>query len=320
VPLVRTLLGKDAAGRPTAEFTVKAPAGWHRGDREELTVAFQAEGHGPWACTAEVRRGREGGAFLALAQDPPPVLYDFGASGSRTSFTVPWDGDRYRVTLAPVSGSAPALRAVTAAASVRARAAGTEARLVPRREALPGPAGQGWRLRLEAPERVVGLSVLLEPPAAPLMPEVGRQGESLYARGLIWNLPALESVATRVTLGPALTDSLDLALPEGARMKEVDVLVRRETLVFPAEAGRTYYLHGGGATRTAPGALEGLAGMAAEDPEPMALGPCEPDPQGIPVLESAGARSRAWLPWAAGAVALLLGLTAFRLFKGAGDP
>jgi hypothetical protein len=315
VVLSRVLLGKDGAGRPTAEFSVILPPGWRKGSGEELTVRFDCQGQAPWACRAEVSRRLGDGAFLTLSLEPAPVLYDFGASGARASLALPWDGDRYRVTLVPVSGAPPLLRGISGESAIPARVEGAEVRLSPSVESLPAAAGQGCRLRLEAPERVVGLTVLLEPPAAPLVPGVTHEGAPQAVSGLIWNLPALDTVATHLTLGPLSASSLDLTLPEGARLKRAEVLVRREVLVFPAEAGKTYYLHGGGGVRTAPGALDGLTGAGSDHPAPLALGPSEPDPQGIPLAAAPGSDLRSWLPWAAGVVAVLLALVALRLFK-----
>ena len=80
----------------------------------------------------------------------------------------------------------------------------------------------------------------------------------LPVQGLVWNLPALHSQATRLSLEPVVTDRLELALPEGAQLARMKLLVRRKVLIFPAEAGRPYFLHTGGRSRPAPGQLEAL--------------------------------------------------------------
>jgi hypothetical protein len=163
---------------------------------------------------------------------------------------------------------------------------------------------------------VVGLQLLLEPPAAPLLPALSRNGASLPVQGLVWNLPALGSVSSRVTAGPLQASVLDLELPDGARLQDVKVLVRNEVLLFPAEAGGVYFLHCGGRVKAAPGALAILPGTGRELlPDALVLGTPEQDPQGLPMVVTAENRARPWLPWAAGLVVVLLAFAAFRLFN-----
>jgi len=163
-------------------------------------------------------------------------------------------------------------------------------------------------------------------PVAPVQPRfylpvktAQEAGESTYLaqRGLVWYLPALDTHASRLTLGPVLTDRLELSLPEGVRLDHVKLLVRRDVLLFPAEAGRVYYLHEGGRVLRAPGNLctlpESSGALYARSP--LRLGPGEADPQGLPRLIEATERSRPWLPWIAGLAVAALGLFAWRLFS-----
>jgi len=315
------LLGRDGAGRPSAEFSLQAPYGGP-GPRQELQLQFQCEAGAPWAARVQVQRRLPGSGYLTLEQEPPPVLYDFGPSGSRLGFSIPWEAPGYRIVLEPVQGS-PRLLGLTVQASPAPAAWADSLRLEPRREPLPGGPGQRWRLTLPAPERIAGLLLELEPPVAPCAPRLrlpgpagGTPGPLLAGPGLVWNLPALDSAATQVSLDPVVTGELELELPEGVRLAGVKLLVRREVLLFPAEAGRTYFLHAGGRVKTAPGSLEALPGAGGRFPEAaLALGPAEPDPQGLALLRTAEDRSRAWLPWAAGLAVLVLGLAALRLLK-----
>ena len=315
--LDRVLLGKDSQGRPSAEFTLPLPERLRGAAPEQLTLQFQWRSGPPWVAAAEVWRRREGGSMLALDLEPKPVLYDFGGSGSRSSLTIPWDAQSYRVLLTPVSGPAPALQGVTAQACVRWLETEGGETLTPRKEALPGTPGQRWRLSLAAPERVVGLEVLLEPPAAPLAPVLKVDGATLAVQGLVWNLPALGSEATRIALTPVSAAAMELELPAGARLRDAKVLVRNQVLLFPAERGGAYFLHSGGRVKGAAGTLTMLPDTGREvfGQAPLALGAAEPDPQGLPALEAPGTRTRSWLPWVAGLVMVLLGGVAYRLFK-----
>ena len=142
----------------------------------------------------------------------------------------------------------------------------------------------------------------------------------LPVQGLLWNLPALDSRATRLSIQPVPTDRLGLELPSGARLQEVKLLVRREVLIFPAEAGRPYFLHLGGLIKPAPGDLGALPPsrlIYAKDP--LRLGPPEPDPQGLGRTITFAERSRPWLPWGAGLAVLLLMFYAWRLFRPGGE-
>jgi hypothetical protein len=314
--LRRPRLGLDAQGRPVAEFTVQDPGG-PQGPSEVLHLTFQCPSGPAWAGRVEAARRQRGSGWIRVPQDPAPVLYDFGASGHHLELTLPWDAQDYRVTLVPVQ-DAPRFQALSAVARQATPDAPRTLRLEPRREALTSAQGEAWRLSLDGPERVVGLEVRLAPPAAPCAPRLRLEGDNAvpWTAGLVWNLPALGSVSTDLPLAPRTVRTLRLDLPEGARLESARLLVRREVLLFPAEAGKAYFLHAGGRTRTAPGSLEALPGAPGAAQATLALGAPEADPQGLPLLRSAEERSRPWLPWAAGLAVAGLALTAFRLLQG----
>lgn len=319
--LAHVLLGRDARNRPTAEFTLKFPEGWQVRDREHLRVDLDLEGEAPWVCRVEVDRRMQGSAFLRLEQDPPLHLFDLGMSEGKRGFYIPWDAQTYRVALASTQGAAPKITGVRVTASTRPEELQADEVATPRQE----QADHGWLLQLDSPQRLVGADVLLKPPVAPVRPhftlpskERGKSQESwVSSEGLVWNLPALGTKATRVSLGPVVADRLLLALPEGARLETVKLLVRREVLLFPAEAGKPYFLHTGGRVKQAPGSLGALpeSSRAVYSREPLKLGPGEADPHGLPILIQGAERTRPWLPWVAGLAVLILGLAAWRLLK-----
>ncbi|HWQ10312.1 MAG TPA: hypothetical protein VN436_14425, partial [Holophaga sp.] len=262
--LAHLLAGRDAKHQPSAEFTLKFPEGWQVREREHLKVDLHLSGQAPWVCRVDVDRRMQDGAFLSLERDAPLFLYDLGTAGERRSFYIPWDAQTYRVTLVPTQGTAPKLEGLSVTASTRPEELQADETISPRVE----QAGEAsWILRLDAPRRIVGADVLLKPPIAPIQPsfhllpaEQGRTpdpatGTWVSTQGLVWNLPALGSRATRLALGPVLTDGLRLDLPAGARLDTIKLLARREVLLFPAETGRRYFLHAGGRVKQAPGNL-----------------------------------------------------------------
>jgi hypothetical protein len=115
-----------------------------------------------------------------------------------------------------------------------------------------------------------------------------------------------------------VTDRLELTLPEGARLDDLKLLIRREVLLFPAEAGKAYFLHTGGRVKQAPGSLGALpeSSRAVYAREPLRLGPAEADPHGLPILIQGAERTRPWLAWVAGLAVLILGFFAWKLLKG----
>jgi hypothetical protein len=323
--LEHLLTGKDAEGRPTAEFSLKLPEGWQVGERESLKLELDLEGAAPWVVQVKVERQREGGAFLAYEPASPVHLYDLSPSGNRRSLDLPWDGQRYRLTLLASQGTAPRIRGLSARAETRPEALEAELALD---GTLTTEAGKPhtWRLSLPESERIVGLDLLLASPAAPLRPDIrlSEGPEDLrdyYCSDLVWNLPALNTKATRIALAPTQARTLTLTLPEGATPQSARILVRRQTLLFPAEAGQAYGLHLGGEMKPAPGNLGVLPSIRAlATKAPLALGPREPDDQGLPHREGAGQRARTWMPWMAGLALLVLGYATWRLMAPAVRP
>ena len=311
------LLGLDAQGQPTAEFGLKLPEGWQVGDREQLRVELDLEGPAPWVATVTAARQRQGGPFLAFTPDAPWHLYDLSPSGQRTGLDLPWDGERYRIALHLDQGQAPRLKGIRVFAETRPEALEAELALAVDLVPVPGSA-RTWRLALPQPDRIVGLAVDLAPPVAPLHAEVALEDAEAFteSRDPLWNLPALGSRATRIALAPTLARTLRLRLPEGATPTGARLLVRRQTLLFPAEGGQAYTLHLGGEARQAPGDLGALpSSRALLAAAPLTLGPESPDPDGIAHRVSSGERARPWMPWVAGAGVLLLGLAAWRLLR-----
>ena len=224
----------------------------------------------------------------------------------------------------PAQGPAPRIRGLQVRAETRPEALEAELALAGTLTPEPGQP-RTWRLTLPDSERVVGLDLLLAPPAAPLHPEI-RIGEGLEedrawsCSDLVWNLPALRTQSSRIALAPMQAKTLTVTLPEGATPQRVRILVRRQTLIFPAEAGQAYALHLGGEAKPAPGslgALPSLRTLAAT--APLVLGPPEPDDQGLPHHEGPDQRARPWMPWIAGLALLVLGAAAWRLFRQAED-
>jgi len=325
LPLEHLLTGRDAEGRPTAEFSLRLPEGWQVGERETLRLDLDLDGRAPWVAQVKAERRQEGGDFIVCDPGSPLHLYDLSPAGSRHTLDLPWDGQRYRLTLMTSQGEAPRIRGLSVRAESRPEA--LEAELAVEGTLAPEP-GQPrtWRLTLPDTERIVGLDLVLAPPAAPLRPEI-RLGEGTGAdRGwacgdLVWNLPALGTRASRLALAPALAKTLTLSLPEGATPQQVRVLVRRQTLLVPVEAGQIYALHLGGQAKPAPGSLGALPSLRAlASTTPLALGPAEPDPQGLPRRIGADERARPWMPWVAGLALLVLGYAAWRLLRSSGHP
>ncbi|HEX9010899.1 MAG TPA: hypothetical protein VF804_11080 [Holophagaceae bacterium] len=314
------VLGTDAQGRPSAEFGVKLPEGWRVGERAKLRIDLDLEGVAPWVATAETARQRPGGAFLAFDAAPSAHLYDLAPSGRCTRLELPWDGERYRIALRADQGRAPRITGLRVAAETGPEALAPEQALAVAPEPVPDRPRE-WRLTLPQADRIVGLDLMLAPPAAPLHLEAALDdGAFAPLPEPVWNLPALGSAATRLSLPPTLARRVTLRLPEGARLESAKVRIRHQVLFFPAEAGQAYALHLGGEARPAPGDLGALPSsrllLAAE---PLALGPEAPDPDGLPQRVGSGERARPWMPWLAGAAVLVLGLAAWRLLREGGS-
>lgn len=322
--LSQTLLGRDTKDRPTAEFTLKFPEGWQVRDREHLQVDLDLEGQAPWVTRVEVERRMKDSAYIRLERDSPLHLFDLGMGEGKRSFFIPWDAQSYRLTLVATQGAAPKITGVRVTASTRPEELQADAVVSPRVERKEG---ETWTVRLDSAQRIVGADILLKPPVAPVHPrfEIPAEGKSSRTQspqwvatdGMVWNLPALSTQATRVALGPVVADHLELTLPEGARLDTLKLLIRHEVLLFPAEAGKAYFLHVGGRIKQAPGSLAALpdSSRAVYAQEPLRLGPSEADPHGLPLLIEGAERTRPWLVWVAGLAVLILGYSAWRLLK-----
>ena len=320
LPLENLLLGKDAEGHPTAEFSLRLPEGWTVGERESLKLDLDLEGRAPWVAQVKAERQRDLGAFITYDPVAPLHLYDLSPSGRRASLDLPWDGQRYRLTLLVSQGEAPRLRGLQAHAETRPEALEAELALEVALVPEPGQA-RTWRLTLPASDRVVGLELQLAPPAAPLRPELrigegAGEGRGWACSDPVWNLPALRTKASRIALAPVQAKTLTVTLPEGATPQSARILVRRQTLLFPAEAGQAYALHLGGEAKPAPGSLGALPSIRTLAAiAPLTLSAREPDDQGLPHREGADQRARPWMPWVAGLALVGLGYAAWRLFR-----
>ena len=329
--------GKDAKGLSTGAFTLQAPQGFTRGDREQVKLDFALQASAtPWACRVEVARRADGGAFVAV-DDAPRFLYDLGTDRRAASITIPWDADDWRVTLVPVQGAAPKLLGVSASAcTLPSELRADEIRPVP----VPAGKDHGqttelawWHLALPSPARMTALQVHLRPPVAPVEISVlasappplplggGAEAERQIGSASLWNLPALGTEASRVSLDGSSVHGLRLLAPPSVEVEGIAALIRHRRLFFPAEAGKTYFLHEGGLAKAAPGSLGELpaSSRAFYEGQPLALGAPEADPQAAVAAADPAAKLRRWLPWGVGALVLLLGLWGVRLLKAPQD-
>lgn len=334
VPLgvAHPIWGKDAKDQATGAFTLQAPNGFTRGDREQVKLDFDLQAAAtPWACRVEIARRGDGGAFVAM-DDAPRFLYDLGADRRATSITIPWDADDWRVTLIPVQGEAPKLTGVSASACTLPAELKADERL----DLVFHPAvkGDGFKDMAHAdlgrPRRLVGLEVTLQPPVAPVVVSADsihpdRNG-AIYepyslGSGELWNLPALGTVSTHISIDGPEVEHIHLGLPDGVAVQSATALIRHRRLFFPAEAGKAYFLHEGGLAKVAPGSLGELpaSSRAFYEGKPLALGAAEPDGQAVVAAADPAARLRRWLPWGVGTLVLLLGLWGFRLLKAPQD-
>jgi hypothetical protein len=327
---VGVLLGSDGQGHPTAEFALKFPEGWQVREREHLRLDLEVTGEAPWVARVEVTRRMEAGDFVRLDTEPPFHVYDLGHGRAVHSLTLPWDAERYRISLAATQGRAPKLTGLRVTACTWPEALKADETLTPRSltrlPARKGQEGTTWMLDLPGPARVVATDLVLRAPAAPVSAEVAApresgSGEEVRAvhlgNAVVWNLPAIQTRATRVALSPSVESRLQVTLPEGAELESARVLVRRSVLLFPAEAGRAHILHGGGGRREAPGDLGLLpSSRLVYTREPLALGEPEADADGVLLPANPGEQTRPWLPWVVGGAVLVLGIAGFRLLKG----
>lgn len=321
------LLGSDPFLRPTAEFSLELPSGWQVRDREHLQVelALKPDKQGaPWVCRIEVQRRLKGKEFLKLERENPLYVYWLGGSGQENGVVIPWDGQDYRLTLVAEQGSAPRITGITVTAQTCLQELRTDQRIDPQQTEKRKETGSpAWHFKLPNVEQLVAAEVRVRPPLAPVKPvfEVRNQKAErrrISSQGAVWNIPALSSSSTHVILSPTLTSHIDLVLPEGAQMETVHFWARRDVLVFPAEAHKTYFLHLGGQAKTAPGNLSALpdSSRLLYSQKPLQLGSPESDPQGIPrIIATQEDQTRRWLPWIAGAAVAVLGFFAMRLLR-----
>ncbi|MBL0312098.1 MAG: hypothetical protein IPP78_05145 [Holophagaceae bacterium] len=323
----RYLTGKDVQGNPTAEFALVFPNGWQVREREQLRLDLDLEGKSPWVARVDISRRMANGGFLTLERDSPFFVYDLSNDRHTSQITLPWDAERYRVTLVATQGKAPKLNGLRVTASTWPEQLEADEVAVPQ-VAKEISKGTDEFLRLDLPnaERVVAADVLLKSPVAPVYVTLdaeekdgdGPKRPALRSMGggTVWNLPALETRATRVALDPTITGRMRLHIPENTTLESVKLLVRHEALLFPAEAGKPYFLHLGGCAKQAPGNLGALpASRQIYGRNPLKLMSAEPDPQGLGLILDKGDQTRPWLPWAVGLVVLLLGFAAFKLLR-----
>lgn len=340
--MANILKGRNTKGQPTVEFVLKFPEGWQVREREHLRVRLDLEGMAPWVCGVKVERRLEGSHYIALERESALHVFDLGNALSCDAFSVPWDAKIYRLTLIPAQGAAPIIKGLSVTAQTEPETVDVDEWASPRDLVLltpkhaQAPNGEIWQASLSTSERIVGLDIFLKAPVAPIHPQV-RVPEKMakahkstadiwdfrasQAMGAIWNLPALNSVSTRVGIPPTLTDRLEIALPKGARMESVKFLIKREVLLLPLEAKKKYFLHAGGLIKRAPGDLATLpdSSRTLYARKALSLGVAEADPQGTPKPVDAAATlaelSRPWLPWIVGALAMAMALAAWRLLK-----
>ncbi len=321
------LAGKDALGNPTAEFALVFPNGWQVREREQLRLDLDLEGKSPWVARVDISRRMANGGYLTLERDSPFFVYDLSNDRHTSQITLPWDAERYRVTLVPTQGKAPSLRGLRVTASTWPEQLEADEVAEPRiTNETSKSSGQTLKLSLPNAERVVGADVLLKAPVAPVYVTVdaeekgGKEAKEYTLRpmggGTVWNLPALQTHATRVALNPTIVDNMRLQLPENTTLESVKLLIRHEAMLFPAEASKPYYLHFGGRAKQAPGNLGALpSSRTVYGRNPLKLMPAESDPQGLGIILDKGDQTRPWLAWVVGLVVLILGFAAFKLLR-----
>lgn len=321
------LAGKDAKGNPTAEFALVFPNGWQVREREQLRLDLDLEGKSPWVARVDISRRMANGGFLTLERESPFFVYDLSNDRHTSQITLPWDAERYRVTLISTQGPAPKLNGLRVTASTWPEQLEADEVVEPGiTHESSKTSGDFLKLSLPRAERVVAADVLLKAPVAPVYVTLeaeakrgkGERESTLQSMGggTVWNLPALQTRATRVALNPTIADAMRLRLPENAALESVKLLIRHEAMLFPAEAGTPYFLHFGGRAKQAPGNLGALpASRQIYGRNPLQLKAAEPDPQGLGIILEKGDQTKPWLPWAVGLVVLILGFAAFKLLR-----
>lgn len=323
----KVLLGRTPKGEASVEFSLRLPAGWDLREREQLQIDLDLDGPVPYVSRVEVERKLPEGKFLRLEQASPSHVYALARSGQRTDFLIPWDAKEYRLKLVSTQGGSPSIRGLKVTALTRPEALSELETIAPNQSQRNEKEGfETWSYAFAASERFVAADVRLKAPVAPIpielrvptdSKEVEQSTGSLYPQGLVWNLPALNTRSTRITFGPTQTQRLELALPKGVQLESATFLARREVLIFPAEAGKAYFLHLGGVLKPAPGNLDLLpaSSRALFGQQALTLGASEADPQGIPKRLGRSERTRPLLPWFAGIAVVVMGLAAWKLLK-----
>ncbi len=323
-PIPELRLGRDAGGRPSAAFTLPAfPEG-----TPELRLRVEAQDR-PWIARVKLERAGPGGAWLLWDPRPRPHVWQFLGEEEHLTVPLPAEPGPWRLTLVPVVGRAPRWTGLSFDPTRGSWDLAKEERVT---GTLSAEGNGQWRLGLPSGEDVRALDLRLRPPAGALHAELAvprppfegrpQAPRPLGHQGALWALPAFESEGTRLELRePFEGGDLLIRLPEGAEPLAVEALCARATLAFPAERGRAYYLHLGGAAKSAPGSLAALAG--GFDPlraEALALGPPESDPHGHLARKpepTAWERLKGAWPWLVGALTLLLLAAGLRLMKAA---
>ncbi|HEY0966475.1 MAG TPA: hypothetical protein VGD88_03710 [Opitutaceae bacterium] len=322
VAVTEFVAGRDAENRSTVEFSLAPEPAMTAGDcMIELTPAPGTPG---WAARVEVTRRQGDGAWLRLDDGLERHVYDFGGDGRRLRLSVPRDGQRYRLTLHPVAGTAPAITAASARRTLERKEA---VRPVAVEVASVENRTGAWRMRAPTRLRVIGIELELRDRVAPLSvyvttPLPPREGFPPSERTLgltdqwIWNLPALATRQLQLDLSsPELVDTLTLHLPEGIQLLGARWLVAEESWLIPAETGQHLFLYTGGSQRTAPGDLARLTLPAIDAALPAAtLGAPQPNPHESgerPLLQ----RIEAILPWLIAVAVVLVAWIGLRLLK-----
>ena len=326
IPLqtIHTVLGKDINGHPTAAFTLHAPEGFSRGDRQQVFLQFDLQfPYTPWICRVEVARRGDGGSFVTL-EDEPRFLYYLSPDRIDTAITIPWDSEDFRVVLLPIQGDVPKFIGIDAQASTwhTTQKVDEILNLQVQRNKTTIPT---YSLTLPGVHNLTALELNLRPPMAPVHAQAwidypdsdSRSMKPSYGSAAeLWNLPALNSQSNHITFDGA-ADRLLLALPDGVEVTSATALIHHRRLFFPAEAGKAYFLHAGGLANPAPGSLGELpaSSRAFYTGTGLSLGATEADPQAVVAAPDPTARLRRVLPWGVGLVILLLGFWGLRLLR-----
>lgn len=316
--VVRLSLGIDPQNRPTADFSLQPPPGWHPRMRQHLRLDLRTEGPAPWVCTVTVQRRVAPGPMVELAPEQPLHLHDLGSQGACTSLVIPWDALDYRLLLTPIQGSAPQLRAITVTATTLPLPPPVLEHLdLPVASVTRETAGEVHRFVLSQPDRIGAIQADLVPGPLPIKPRITTAQDapaSGTARGpecqmLLWHLPGTTSRCNLLAFPPRLTREIRLAIPFGARVEQVRLVPRRNILLFRAEPDRQYFLH---LDPRPAGPPEHCLLPDSSQPllrqDPIHPGPVEKDPRWISLPDLPHWQEALRSPWTWAAALLLLGV------------